>query len=480
MVYNDVLREMSRMLYSTNGIYTNTIDYMVAMPTLDKVLVPFGKSKRKKQENKRLVESVLSNIRDKEVIRDSLFNGMIDGIVFNYFETKKMPMMKKTFNDFEIGSIFELNSVDGDTTINVSVISLPVDYCKIIGYINNIPQVAFNLDYFTDNTNETEAMKLSKVPEEIRLAYKQKKDSLSNNNWVRLDYKKTMVHKIKSSRKEIWGRPLVLSAIRDILYSDYFTQTKRNVLDEINNRIVYETFPEGKEKGTSALTKTQQTNQHNAIKDAVMTKNNRGGTSFFSVAAGTKIDKIELGNTDIFDEKNEKNLSDTIALDLGIAASLLNGSGSGNYQSQQNNLDLISSQIFQWIEQIQNELNKVINFNIIKDPKNKIEVHYLPITHVNKDKMVAYAKELYLQGKGSISLWASAVGIPSEVFFALLDKELEDGVEDKYPVHKTSNTLSAKDQNNKGGRPSIENPTNPNTIQSQLTNSNDNPKPSTK
>ena len=251
MVYNDVLREMSRMLYSTNGIYTNTIDYMVAMPTLDKVLVPFGKSKRKKQENKRLVESVLSNIRDKEVIRDSLFNGMIDGIVFNYFETKKMPMMKKTFNDFEIGSIFELNSVDGDTTINVSVISLPVDYCKIIGYINNIPQVAFNLDYFTDNTNETEAMKLSKVPEEIRLAYKQKKDSLSNNNWVRLDYKKTMVHKIKSSRKEIWGRPLVLSAIRDILYSDYFTQTKRNVLDEINNRIVYETFPEGKEKGTS-------------------------------------------------------------------------------------------------------------------------------------------------------------------------------------------------------------------------------------
>ena len=480
MFYNDILREMSRMLYSTNGIYTNTIDYMVAMPTLDKVLVSFGKSKKKKQKNKKIVESILTNIRDKEVIRDILFNGMLDGTVFNYFETKKMPLIKKTFNDFEMDSIFELNNIDTSIAINASIISLPVDYCRIVGYINNIPQVAFNLDYFTDNTNETEAMKLTKVPEEIRLAYKEKKANQGNNNWVRLDYKKTMVHKIKSSRKEIWGRPLVLSAIRDILYSDYFTQTKRNVLDEINNRIVYETFPEGKEKGTSALTKTQQTNQHNAIKDAVMTKNNRGGTSFFSVAAGTKIDKIELGNTDIFDEKNEKNLSDTIALDLGIAASLLNGSASGNYQSQQNNLDLISSQIFQWIEQIQNELNKVINFNIIKDPENRIEVKYLPITHVNKDKMVGYAKELYLQGKGSLSLWASAVGIPSEVFFALLDKELEDGIEDKYPVHKTSNTLSAKEQDNKGGRPTKDNPTNPNTIQSQLTNSNDNPKPSTK
>lgn len=479
MIYNDVLRDMSRMLYSTNGVYTNTIDYMVAMPTLDKVLVPFGKNKKKKQENMKIFEDILKTIRHKETIRDFLFNGMIDGTAISYFETKKMPTIKKNLNDFEIDSIYELNNLDTVSGINASIISLPIDYCKIIGYTNNIPQVAFNLDYFTDNTNETEAMKLSKVPEEIRIAYNQKKNSQGNSNWVRLDCKRTIVHKIKSSRKEIWGRPLVLSAIRDILYSDYFTQTKRNVLDEINNRIVYETFPEGKEKGTSALTQKQQREQHTAIKDAVITKNNRGGISFFSVAAGTKIDKIELGNTDIFDEKNEKNLNDTISLDLGIAASLLNGSGSGNYQSQQNNLDLISSQIFQWIEQIQNELNKVINFNIIKDPKNRIEVHYLPITHVNKDKMVGYARELYLQGKGSISLWASAVGISSEAFFALIDKELEDGVEDKYPVHKTSNTLSAKDQENKGGRPKVNNPTNPNTIQSQLTNSNNVPKPST-
>lgn len=248
-------------------------------------------------------------------------------------------------------------------------------------------------------------------------------------------------------------------------------------MDEINNRIIYQTFPEGKEKGTSALTKNQQQSQHDAVKSAVMNKNNRGGISFFSVAAGTKINSIDPTNTDIFDDKYESNLDDKIALDMGVAASLLNGTGSGNYSSQENNLDLLSSQLFQWIEQIESELNKCISANIIKDSKNWVECKYLPITNVNKTKMVGYAKDLYLQGKGSLSLWASACGISPEIFFALLDQELEEGVENKYPVHQTSFTLSS-DSDNKGGRPTSEDSTNPNTLQSKANGSNNMPKPS--
>ena len=36
---------------------------------------------------------------------------------------------------------------------------------------------------------------------------------------------------------------------------------------------------------------------------AVLNKNNRGGISFFSVSAGTKINTIDASNTDIFDDK---------------------------------------------------------------------------------------------------------------------------------------------------------------------------------
>ena len=359
---NELLREISRILYGCNGTVTNTIDYMTAMPTLDKVLVPYGKSKQKKQMNIDLVTSALRTIKDKEFVRDALYKGMVDGIAFYYFETTNRPSVPRSYSDYEVDSIVEIN----DFGINASIISLPTEYCRIVGIKNSSYVIAFNLDYFKDCEGESQEKKLRKFPKEIREAFVKRDENNSSKNWVTLDNTKTIVHKIRSAKNEKWGRPLALAAIKDILYSDYFTDTKRNVLDEINNRIIYQTFPE-KEKGVCALTQTQQKNQHEAVKGAVMNKNNRGGISFFSVAAGTKLDTLDSANTDIFDSKNEENLNDTIALGLGVAGGLLNGSGSGNYSSQQNNLELLSAQIFQWIESIQSELNKCINLNIIKD-----------------------------------------------------------------------------------------------------------------
>ena len=471
---NEMLREISLILYGTNGVYTNTVDYMTAMPTLDRVIVTHGKNSAKKKRNKELMESTLRLIKDKEIIRDALFRGMIEGVAFYYFETTSRPLSnRKTMTDYDVESITEIN----DLGINASIISLPVDYTKIVGIKNSSYVIAFNLDYFDIATGESREKKLRKYPKEIRDAYANRKkgENNDNGNWVILDNTKTIVHKIRSKREEKYGRPLVLAAINDILYGEYFTQTKRNVLDEINNRIIYQTFPEGKDKGTSALTKAQQENQHNSVKSAVMNKNNRGGISFFSVAAGTKITSIDSSNTDIFDSKYEADLNDKIALGMGIAGALLNGVGSGTYAAQTQNLELITAQLFQWIEQIAEELNKCIAENIINDRNNWVECRYLPITHVNKSNMVGYAKELYLQGKGSLSLWASTCGISPEVYFALLDQELEDDVENKYPTHQTSFTLSK----NTSGRPETDNPTE-STIASRANNGNDMPSPSDK
>lgn len=470
MANNQVLREISRILYGCNGVYTNTVDYMVAIPTLDNVIVPYGESKQKKKRNRLLMQSTLKGIKHKEIVRDALFRGMVDGIAFYYFETTERPLSReKIMSNYDVERIHEINELG----INASIISLSPDYTKIIGIRNSNYQLAFDLSYFDNCEGEEADRKLRKYPKEIRDKYYQG----NHERWVVLDPTKTIVHKIRSSKEEPWGRPLALAAINDVLYGDYFTDTKRNVLDEINNRIIYQTFPEGKDKGTSALSQKQQQNQHEKVKGAVMNKNNRGGISFFSVAAGTKINSIDANNTDIFDDKYESNLCDKIAMDLGIAASLLNGSGSGNYSSQVNNLELLSSEIFQWIEQIEAELNKCINANIIKDKRNSVECKYLPTTYVNQKTMVANAKDLYLQGKGSLSLWASAAGISPEVYFALLDQELEDNIENKYPVHQTSYTYSSKD--NKVGRPTDDDSSNYSTLQTKANNTNGTPAPST-
>ena len=468
---NKILRDISLVLYGVNGTYTNTVDYMTAMPTLDKVIISHGNSGQKKKRNKQLMLSTLKAIKDKEFVRDALFRGMIEGIAFYYFETISKPTsLKKNLTDYDVNSIVEIN----DLGISASIISLPTDYTRIVGRKNSNYVLAFNLDYFDIGSGEPVDAKLKKFPKEIRDAYHNKINKNTKGNWIVLDSDHTITHKIRSKRDEIWGRPLVLAAIIDILYRDYFIDTKRNILDEINNRIVYQTFPEGKEKGISALNKTQQQDQHNKVRDAVLNKNNRGGISFFSVAAGTKIQSLDSANTDIFDDKYESGLDDKVALALGFAANALTGNGSGSYSTQETNLELVSAQVFQWIEQIEEELNKVINANIIRDKKNPVECKYLRITHHNKTAMVGFAKELYLQGCGSISLWSASCGVQPEVFFSMLDEEISNGVYEKYKPHQTSFTLGSDD---KGGRPKTDNPTDK-TIQGRSNGGNLLPSPS--
>jgi len=147
---NDTLREISLILYGTNGTYTNTVDYMTAIPTLDRVIITHSTSKTKKDElqkkkNKSLMESTLRTIKEKEVIRNALFCGMIDGIYFGYFETTALPYSKKkTMTDYDVCSLAEINDLD----VNASIIDLPVAYTKIVGIKNSSYVIAFNLDYF--------------------------------------------------------------------------------------------------------------------------------------------------------------------------------------------------------------------------------------------------------------------------------------------------------------------------------------------
>lgn len=475
---HSLTRKLAMFVYNSEGVVTNTIDYMVALPCLDRVV--YGKkrkfSKTKLNKNKDLMLSTLEAIQDKQFIRDALFTDMNEGNCFYYFETtKKVNDATKALSDYDVENIIELC----DLGINASLIPLPYEYSKIVGRKNNRNVMAFNLRYFQEQcvTQDERTRKLKKYPAEIRNAYYAwEKGNFSSNNWVVLDNKHTIAHKIKCKISEPWGRPLAIAAISDILYQNEFVDTKRNVLRELNNRIVVQTLPEGKDKGSCALTKTQQQDQHDKVKQAVMTKNNRGGTSFFTVSAGTKIEALDVGTADIFDQKNEGDLTDKIAMDLGMAAQLLGASSTGTFANGQSNLEMINAQLYTWIQELQNELNYVINENIIKDNHNKVEVYYLPTSRVNRQQFFDMMKTLYLQASGSMTLLVASTGINPDVYFNILDEEYDSKIFDKYLPHQTSYTLSKDD--NVGGRPSVDNPTKESTIQSQSNGGNNLPSPS--
>lgn len=493
--YHSIARNISNIIQNKNGIVAHTIDYLCALPRLDRVIScrnngvnlfgAIGKriSDGKITKYKLLMDDTLNEIDDREFIRDALFTEMKDGICFYYFENNvdKSSDNRNLIDEDDMPSVYEINSFGSKNAI----ITLPYEYTRIYDATSTDAYgIAFNLKYFDQAASEEKKKRrLQAMPREIREAYMKETargKSIGRNCWLKLDRNHTICCKIKAKRSELWGRPLALSAIIDILYQEKFTDTKRNVLDELNNKIIYQTLPEGKEKGKSSLTDTQQAKQHETVRDAVLNKNNRGGTSFFTVAAGTKIDTVDV-SSDILDGKNEENLNDQIALGMGIAASLLNGSGSGNYSSQQNNLELVSAQIFAWVDEIAHELNRVINACVIKDRKYFAYAYYLPTSLVNSTRFFEQQMKMYTSAGGSLTFLVASTGVSPEVYYSLLNEEHDNDIFNKFKPHQTSYTLSSSDvDNDEAGRPPVENPTSESTIVGRNNGSNSGVRTSTR
>ena len=150
---HDTAIKLSNFIYSKNGIVSNSIDYMVAMPCLDRIVSSKSKKINEKiKRNKELMLSTLEKIDDRSFIRDSLHSRMNNGICFYYFETtKKTSDRQKFMSDYEVEQILEIN----DLGLNASIITLPWEYTKIVGKKNGRYVIAFNLRYFDDWTGES-------------------------------------------------------------------------------------------------------------------------------------------------------------------------------------------------------------------------------------------------------------------------------------------------------------------------------------
>lgn len=485
MVHIEEIRKLAHWAYHTNGVVAAGIDYMKSLHTLDTVVVckskkTGGNYPKNYRLNKSKMEATLNTIHHKQIIRDAIFRDANDGMYVAYFETSSAaPDFRNALTDFEVQNITEINALG----INAMIIPLPVDYVRIIGRRNNSYQIAFDLRYFELYIEDSRRVKLAGFPKEIQEGWIEYHNGRLPGPWLPLNNEKTIVTKIKSELTDPFGIPFAIAALDDVSYAQYFVDTKRNVLDSVNNQIVYETFPEGKEKGTSALSEKQQKAQHDLVKAALAAKSsNASGTSFFSLAAGTKLDRIPL-DVSVLDEKNENAIKDSVNKDLGISASALDGSSTGNYSTANLNLELVAANVYTWIEDIVCEMNKCINYNIIRDSSCRVEFYILPITMVNREDMVGYMSDLYARGKGSLYAWIAATGFNPDTYIALMDYELQEDFENRYPVHRTSFTVTGKDNpdedHNKGtgGRPPKDSD-DPMAVQQKTNGANNAPKPS--
>ena len=473
--YREAIR-LSQLVYNKNGIVSNSIDYCTSLMTLDRIVTSESKNKTA-MKNRKLMQNTLQCINDKHFIRDALFTEMLTGIGFYYFDVRnEKPDKKKFMDDYEIDCITQLNAMG----INVAIKTLPWQYTKIVGMVNGSRYVlAFDLRYFDTFDGGTLEQKLRKYPAEIVDGYNKRKynreHGLEAKDWLVLNPDKTMCRKIKAKDHEIWGRSLIIAALSDVLYRDYFIDTKRNILDMLNSRVVYETFPENKQGNGSTLTKAQQEAQHNTVKSAIQNRSSKNGIAFFSVAAGTKMDTLDI-STDIFDDSNESRLNNDIAVDLGISAALIGAMTVGTYSGNITNLEMITAQLYSWVCEWKNELVHVINENIIKDKKNYIDIYYFPTSFVNRKEFFEMMKTLYMNASGSMKFMIASAGVDPDTYLSVMQDELDENLYERFTPHQTAYTYSAEEAEG-AGRPETDNPTE-NTIESRNINGNDIPSPS--
>ena len=392
-------------------------------------------------------------INHKRTTRDILRHLDIDGM---YVGILRDTTANNTDPDTSIG-IDTLRRLEGLSLDNNFMIQpLDLDYCKIIGFQNNVSIAAFDMQYFDQFKYGGLVNEIKNFPLEFADAYiAYKKDA--SKRWFKLDYRTTIALKSKSDEEEPYGRPYGLSALFKMRMEEDYENSQYKLIQELASSIYYLILPEGEKKGVCSLSKQQQQNTIDAFKNAVkLNTSQSNGTkiSTLTLAPGTTIDRLTKDSALLKDTLSEENMK-KISTALGFASSALNAASEGgaSYSSLQVNIDLVLSQIFQHVEEIANEITRVLNYHIGNQPKDYIDFKYLRTSIMNQDKMYDRAKELYATGSGSLKMWIASAGFDVEDYMSIMEEELEEGIYDKFTPHMTSYTMNG---DNEGGAPAKE------------------------
>jgi len=450
MIYNRQVRHVSKRMYNLNGMYGQTVTKMVAAPTLDIITVPYDTTTKAKKRKKH-IDTLMKKINHKLSTRDILYASLLEGMYVAILRSTK-PQNKNL--DLSSGFVDNLDRIEGlafDT--NIMLQPLNRDYVKFIGFMNGDYVCAFDMMYFDQFKKGGLIAEIKNYPPDFIKAYNEyRKDG--SKRWYVLPQKTTFAYKYRSQIDEAYGRPLGLSALNDILFSEQYTDSQRGSLKENSGTIRWLKQPEGEKPGSCSLNKEQQKNQYDNFKNAVHANSNRGTgkiaqTTTLVVAPGTEIGKLETDGTLLQNSLRKENL-EAISTDLGLATASLNGMGQGaSYSSLAVNINLLLSEVYQMLEQIEWQYTKLLNNFLEVKEDEWTEISYLRTSLLNREESFNTAKDLYtLAGGSRLYLYAVATGDFNN-YMKLMDYEKSENFDEKYPPHSTSFTMS----DNEGGRP---------------------------
>jgi hypothetical protein len=299
---------------------------------------------------------------------------------------------------------------------------------------------------------------IESAPDEITIsdynAYKKDR----NKRYKPLDINKCWIFKLRGDRNTPTSVPYAVGAFASIIHKDLLEKTEKVLADRIINRIIIQKVGYIGGKDGKPPTKDQIQKYHDALKQLLAKKDSTSNSDQVGNAPLTVPEWVSLEELDIkmnvFEKEVYERIDRNIYQKLGYSPALSIGGGEGaSFGAGTINTEKIISIIGYILEQVEDALNDFMN-QIVPSGNFNPSIRFNRSTIIDKDLHVKYAKELYLEGRGSLKFWVESAGYNFEHYLAQVDYENQilklDDLE-KYPVHPTSYTKSANDDT--GGNP---------------------------
>lgn len=291
---------------------------------------------------------------------------------------------------------------------------------------------------------------------------------------------------IDGKRNFPWGLPYTMGAWEAILEKEIMDRLERSTMNRLIKQFLVftaTTFDKNKEKPVPVdQIKAQFQNIKRLLekKDSIYSYHYRededAGTALLTMLDYFKLDTLDVNpNTALFKKDVYDKINNDIFMNLGVSPGFIYGGGQGDsFASAQFNTQKLIQYIFSLLEKFERVINEYIQPLLPKDLSCKF--YFDRTTFIDSDKRIQNYKDIY-QTTGISQYWLEAsTGLP--YMYALSQANYERKVLNTDDVLNPPQNPFTQSANNQGGRPSIDNPTNQNTLKSQANGGNNLPSPS--
>jgi hypothetical protein len=446
--------------YLCNGDVFQLFDMIFSLPQLDYKITAYEKTKSYTKDVARIRQVLEKTIKHKQLTRDLLVQLAHDGTLIGTWLGSSSDPYFYTFDNLKYIYPYGRFKNDMIGVIDLKWLETMASDEERESIYNNLkPLVSQNK--YDKWKNELNAEKKKKL------------------QYITLPPEKTLVARTHTlNRNQRLGLPYGTQTLFDIQHKNKMKDLERAIANKIIRAIMVLKF-KGKDDNDVKVKEGLKKEVFNKVKKVL--ENNAGTQNSISVIgipdfASIESPEFKNGDKILSPEKYESTNAD-IANATGVSTVLTSGQG-GNYSGAKLNLDILYKKIAVLLEQVEEVYNQLIVQILGEKKGNNYTFSYSKETPLEKTKKLETLMKLQTMGF-STSYILDELGINSEAYFEQSIYEIEElKLRDRIIPQMSVYTMSGKDDDGIDGAPTVENPTNDNTIQSKEIDSGNMPKPS--